>query len=110
MSRLFKRSYGKRRVALLALAVLGVSTAGAFLLWKHDSPEKQAQRYYEHGLKLVEQRDYAKASIELRNAVRLKNDLLPAWRSLAQIEETTKDWPRLTTSLQAIKDLDPSDI
>jgi tetratricopeptide (TPR) repeat protein len=108
MTRWFKRWHRNKRLALLALAVLGLSIAGAFLLY--DSPEKQAQKYYQRGLKLVEQRDYAKASIELRNAVRLKNDLLPAWRSLAQIEETTRNWQRLIASLRSINDLDPSDI
>ena len=46
------------------------------------------------GVKLAEQHDYAKAAIELRNALRLKNNMLPAWRRLAQVEETTQQLGR----------------
>ncbi len=107
---LFKWPSAKMRFALLALAVLGLFAIAALLLSERGSPEERAQRYYEHGVKLVEQRDYAKASIELRNAVSLKSDLLPAWRSLAQIDETTKNWPHLIGTLKSIVSLDPSDI
>ncbi|HZT35361.1 MAG TPA: tetratricopeptide repeat protein [Nitrososphaera sp.] len=100
----------KMRLALLALIVLGLSAVAAVLLSERRSPEENAQKYYERGVKLAEQGDYAKASIELRNAVSLKGDLVLAWRSLAQIEETTKNWPRLITSLRAIVSLDPSDV
>ncbi len=100
MSQLFK--WPSVNVALLALAVLQLSGCG--------SPESRARSYYEHGVQLAEQHDYARASIELRNAVRLKRDMLPAWRSLAQIEEATQAWGSLMQSLRAIADLDPSDL
>ena len=95
---------------MLALVILGFFAFAVFELWDRSSPEDRAQSYYEHGLKLVEQRDYSKAIIELRNALNLKNDMLPAWRSLAQIEEATQHWDSVIRSLQSIVSLDPSDL
>ena len=109
MTRLYKWRFGKARFALLALGLLAFCALTAILLWEGRSPAEEAQKYYEHGAKLLEQRDYVKASIELRNAVRLKSDLLPAWHSLAQIDEATKNWPHLIARLQSIVSLDPSD-
>jgi tetratricopeptide (TPR) repeat protein len=100
----------KTRFALLALVMLGASSIAALLLSDRGSPQEKAQKYYEHGVALVEKGDYAGASVELKNAVSLKGDLLPAWRSLAQIEETTKNWPHLVTSLKSIVSLDQSDV
>ena len=39
-------------------------------------------------MKLFSEHDNAKAAIELRNAVRLKRDLIGAWKALAEIDET----------------------
>jgi len=100
----------KLRVALLAFGILGIIGASVFWFSAHRPPEKQAQDYYEHGVKLAEHGDYSKAVIELRNAVRLNKNLLPAWRSLAQIEETRQQWADLTRSLQSISSLDPTDV
>ena len=52
----------------------GFSVATVFWFSEHRSPEEEARSYYEHGVKLAEQHDYAKAAIELRNALRLKNE------------------------------------
>ena len=51
------------------------------------SPEDRAQSYYERGMKLLSQQDYVKASIEFKNALQLKKDLVGAWRGLAEIED-----------------------
>ena len=88
MPQLDKWRLSRTIVALVTLAVLGFVGATAFWFSEHRSPEKHAQNYYEHGVKLAEHGDPAKAVIELRNALRLNRNLLPAWRSLAQIEET----------------------
>ncbi len=72
-------------------------------------PEVRAQRYYEDGMKLLAAHEDAKAAIEFRNALKLKKDLLPAWRGLAQTEEETHNWGELAPVLQSILDLDPKD-
>jgi tetratricopeptide (TPR) repeat protein len=105
-----KRSYGKKRLALFALAVLGLFTLTVLHLAEDRPPEERAQRYYEHAMNLVEQHENLKAGIELRNALRLNRNMLPAWRSLAQIEETAQHWTGVIESLQSIVELDPNDI
>ena len=110
MSKLLKRPFAKTSLALLALAILGLFALAVFRFSEHGQREDQARNYYQNGVKFIEQHDYAKARIELRNALRSKNDMLPAWRSVAQIEETTQHWNDVIFSLRRIVDLDPSDI
>lgn len=110
MPRLYKWRNDKTRLALLTLAGLGFFAAALFWISERGSPEDEARRYYEHGVKLAEHGDYARAIIELRNALRLKNNMLPAWRSLAQVEETTQRGNDLIRSLQSIVSLAPSDV
>src|SRR5690242_13495836 len=92
MPQLYKWRLSKTTVVLLAVGFLGPCGAAVFWFSGHKSPEKQAQYYLERGVKLAENGDSAKAVIELRNAVRLNKNFLPAWRSLAQIEESTQHW------------------
>ena len=49
--------------------------------------EERAQSYYEHGMQLLAAHDNKRAEIEFRNAVKYNKKLLPAWQSLAQVEE-----------------------
>jgi tetratricopeptide (TPR) repeat protein len=74
------------------------------------SPEDRAQSYYENGMKLFSAHENAKAAIELKNAVRLKRDLLAAWKVLAEIDETSRNWPALVTDMRTIAELDPNDV
>jgi len=69
-----------------------------FLLAGCGSVEDRAQGHYERGMKLLELHDYVKASLEFRNAVKLKKDLLGAWRGLSQVEEHNQNWEGLTGS------------
>ena len=101
MFELFGRSCTTIRSALLVLIVFQI--AGC------SSPEDRAQSYYEHGMKLFSEHDNAKAAIELRNAVRLKRDLIGAWKALAEIDEAGRNWPRVVTDMRAIVELAPSD-
>jgi tetratricopeptide (TPR) repeat protein len=102
MLKLFGCSYTTIRSALLALTALQV--AGC------DSPEDRAQSYYEHGIKLISVHDNPKAAIELRNAVRLKRDLIGAWKALAEIDETSRNWPGVLTDLRTIVEFAPNDV
>ena len=51
-----------------------------------DSPEERAQAHYERGVELVAQGEPEKASLEFRNALKLKEDLVPALMSLGRLE------------------------
>src|SRR6202171_533350 len=102
MFKLFGCSYTTIRSALLVLAVLQVAGCG--------SPEDRAQSYYEHGMKLFSEHDNAKAAIELRNAVKLKKDLIGAWKALAEIDETCRYWPGVVTDMRTIVELTPNDV
>ena len=61
-------------------------------------------------MKLLAEHDNQKAAIEFRNAIKLKKDLLPAWRGLAQIEELDHHWQGLVPILRTIAELDPKDV
>src|SRR5262245_1584657 len=74
------------------------------------SAEDRAQSHYQRGLQLVEQKDYVKAGLEFRNAVKLKKDLVPAWRQLSQIEERNQNWEATAGILRTIVQLDPADL
>ena len=88
--------------ALLGLTVLLMVGCG--------SAENRAQSHYERGMQLMSQQDFVRASIEFRNAVRLKKDLVGAWRGLAQIEERNRNWGALNATLRTIIELDPKDV
>src|SRR5262249_31085779 len=90
------------RRALLLLAVLIVAGCG--------SPVERAHSYYERGMKLLSQQDYAKAAIEFKNALQLKKDLVGAWRGLLQVELHNGDVQAAGSILQTIVELDPRDI
>jgi cellulose synthase operon protein C len=91
----------KLRHVLPVLAILLLAACG--------SAEDRAQGHYERGAKLLAQQDFVRASIEFRNAVRLKKNLVAAWRGLAQIEERNRNWGALNATLRTIVDLDPKD-
>jgi cellulose synthase operon protein C len=106
-----KRRFSVRSGIVLTASVLmlgGVAFFG-YRLANEGSPEDRARAYYQRGETLARQHDYARASIELRNAVSLDRGMLPAWRSLAQIEEARRQWNGLTDSLRAVVALDPKD-
>ena len=90
------------RLALLALLLLQAPGC--------SSPEDRAQGHYERGMKLLAQNEHVKASIEFKNALQLKKDLVGAWRGLAQIEERNQNWEGLFAILRTIVDLDKNDV
>jgi tetratricopeptide (TPR) repeat protein len=102
MFKIFDCSSTAIRSTLLVLAVLQLAGCG--------SPEERAQSYYDNGMKLFSERENAKAAIELRNAVRLKKDLIGAWKALAEIDEASRNWPRVVADMRAIVELAPNDL
>jgi tetratricopeptide (TPR) repeat protein len=87
-----------------ALAVLAaIQLAGC------SSADERAQAYYERGIQFLEQREYVKANLEFRNAVKLKRNLIEAWRGLEQIEERNGNVEGLVRTLRTIVELDSND-
>jgi len=82
----------------------------AFLLVGCSSSEERAQNYYEHGKQLLAAHDNQRAQIEFLNAVKYNKKLLPAWKSLAQVDELTHNWGGMVGALRNVVELDPSDM
>jgi tetratricopeptide (TPR) repeat protein len=97
-----KSTLAALRFALLAVLLLQAPGC--------SSPEDRAQNHYERGMKLLAQNEHVKASIEFKNALQLKKDLVGAWRGLAQIEERNQNWEALYAILRTIVDLDKNDV
>lgn len=74
------------------------------------TPEERAQEHYRRGTELIDKSDFARARIEFRNAVQLKDDFLPAWRAIASLEEKQQNWPAANAALRRISTLDPKDV
>ena len=64
-----------------------LSLLGLLALVACDSPEERAQAYYEKGVKLLEQGDPVKASLEFRNALKIQEGFVPALYSLGLAQE-----------------------
>src|SRR6185437_1756730 len=92
---------------ILLCAGLGVA---AFAVSGCSSREERAQAYYEKAKTYLEQKDYVKARIELRNALQRKDDLLPAWKALAEIDEHDQNVQALVGDLRRINEIDPNDV
>ena len=75
-----------------------------------SSPEERAQGYYDHGKQLMASHEDKRAAIEFLNAVKYNRKLLPAWESLAQVEEQTRNWGGLAGALRGILELKPDDM
>src|ERR1700676_534523 len=102
MHNILRMSRANLRNAALAFAV--IQLAGC------SSPEQRAQSYYEHGKELLAAHDNQRAEVEFRNAVKYNPKLLPAWRSLADVEEQMHNWRLLVPALRNILELEPDDI
>jgi cellulose synthase operon protein C len=70
-------------------------------------PEQKAKAYYESGQKYLDQKDYVKAALEFRNALKVKQDYPDAWFGMAQVEENDKNWNLVSGDLQKVLELDP---
>ena len=95
-------SQSSRRLALLFLLAISVSAC--------SSKAEQAQSYYEHGEKLLAEKNPQGAALEFKNAIRLQDKFLPAYRGLAGIDEANHNWSELVPTLRRIVELDPKDI
>jgi len=84
--------------------------AGAFLFTACSSREERAQAYYESGMSYLKNNDYAKARLEIRNALQLKGDLVDGWRALAKIDDHDRNLQGLAEDLRRVTELDAKDV
>lgn len=103
MPRLFTMPLAQMLILCLALGATGSFVAGC------SSRDERAQAYYERAKVYLDQKDTGKARIELRNALQLKNDLLPAWKALAEIDEHDQNLQGLLGDLRRVTEIDSSD-
>jgi len=98
------------RPSTKALALCGCLFLAAIVVSGCSSREDRAQNYYQHAKSYLEQKDYVKARIELRNALQLNANLVEAWRSLVEIDEHDQNWQGVAASLRRIVEIDPKDL
>ena len=102
MSGILNQPRNAIRLAGVLLAILTVSGC--------SSKEERAKDYYEHGTKLLAEHENAKASIEFKNAVKLKKNYAAAWLALAKIEELNGNIAGEVPYLRNVVELEPTDI
>jgi cellulose synthase operon protein C len=79
----------------------------ALFLIACSSAEERAQNYYKSGSEYLEKNDPVKASVEFRNALKIKEDFPDAWFGMAQIEEQAQNWPKVFGDLNKVLELQP---
>jgi cellulose synthase operon protein C len=84
---------------LLSLLLVGCST-----------PEEKAASYYKSGQAFLDQQDYARASVEFRNALKIKKDDPDSWFGMAQIEEHAQNWPTMVGDLNKVIEINPNHV
>lgn len=91
--------------ARLVFALIGIT-----LLSGCDSPEERAQSHYESGLELVEQGEPVKASLEFRNALKLKEDFVPALFALGKVEHERNQYQRAARMFARVAEQAPEHV
>lgn len=72
-----------------------------------SSPEEKAQAHLESGQELLEKKEYIKAGLEFRNAVKFNEKLVEAWVGLSKVEEQAQNWSGVNSTLTKVLELDP---
>ena len=71
-----------------------------------SSAEQRAQNYYDHGEQLLAAGDLDKAALEFRNALKLKDDMVPAMFALGQIAEQKGDFQSAMANYRNVAERD----
>jgi cellulose synthase operon protein C len=87
-----------------ALALLGTVLTGC------SSREEKTKAYYESGQSYLEKKDFVRAAIEFRNALKLTEDYADAWFGMAQVEENDRKWNVVAGNLNRVLEIDPKHI
>jgi cellulose synthase operon protein C len=95
----FSKSARTALSASLLLILLGCGSA-----------DERAKAYYESGVALLEQKEYAKAAVEFRNALKLNKDHADSWFGMAQVEEQSQEWSRVFGDLNKVLEINPKHI
>jgi cellulose synthase operon protein C len=96
-----RKQASKLTASAFALALVGVVISGC------TAPEEKAKAYYESGQSYLEKKDFARAAIEFRNALKIKEDYADAWFGMAQVEENDRRWNIVAGNLNKVLELDP---
>jgi Tfp pilus assembly protein PilF len=102
------RPSGKKFAKVISLSACLL--LAAIQLGGCSSREQRAENYYNRGMSYIEQKDFVKARIELRNALQINGNMVAAWRALAQLDEKDRNWQVLAADLRKIVELDPNDV
>lgn len=93
--------FKSRLTSVVALAIILLTLAAC------DTPEEKALAHYSAGMAFVEQGNYAKAGIEFRNALQLKENFADGWYGLALVEENDGNWRKYTGDILKAIEIDP---
>jgi cellulose synthase operon protein C len=102
----FNMNGSRKRKSRLVASVFAVVFAGTILVGC-TSPEEKAKAYYESGQSYLENKDFVRAAIEFRNALKLNEDYADAWFGMAQIEEKDRKWNVVAGNLNRVLEIDP---
>lgn len=88
-----------------------MTAAGALLILVGcGSAEDRAKGYYQSGMEYLQNKDYAKAAIEFRNAIKLDENYADAWLGMALIEQQAQNWDRFYGDLRKVLEIDPKNL
>jgi cellulose synthase operon protein C len=73
-------------------------------------PAEKAKAYLASGQKYLEQKDYVKAALEFRNALKISQDNADAWFGMAQIEEQSQNWNLVQGDLSKAIEINPKHV
>ncbi|MFT3987329.1 tetratricopeptide repeat protein [Aestuariivirga sp.] len=97
------RKNALRRAAFSSAAALALMVAVSAC----SDPRQRAEAYYKSGNEYLAKNEVQKAAIEFRSALKLDENYADAWYGMAQVEEASKNWPRVVGDLRKTLDLDP---
>lgn len=91
-----------RRLALafVALAVLAAC----------DSPEERVAKHYARAMELIAASDYSRATLELRNALKLDENHAPSRLEIARIYERQGEMRAAVANYRLVAELDPQNV
>ncbi len=86
-----------------------LALSGAVLLFLAGckSPEERAKGYYESAIGYLNDKDFERAAVELRNALKLNENYAEAWFAMAQIEQHAQSWERVYADLTKVLEINP---
>lgn len=95
----------------LSAVLKSMTAAGVLLLLVGcGSAEDRAKSYYQSGMEYLDKKDYTKAAIEFRNALKLNENYADAWMGMALLEQQAQNWQRAYSDLKKVVELDPKNV